>query len=106
MPVQLLYGNNTLEIDDAVRAVRATFPSTDVLVLEGASVPFPDLAEACLTAGLFEPDRLVVVRGLHERVKGKGKDGELEEIKQLLGSIPPTTRLILSSPDMATDHAL
>jgi DNA polymerase III subunit delta len=106
MPVQLLYGDNNLEIDEAVRAIRTTFPSTDALVLDGASVSLPDLSEACLTAGLFDPDRLVVVRGLHERMKGNRKDSELEEIKRLLGSIPPTTTVILSSPGMPAEHVL
>jgi DNA polymerase-3 subunit delta len=106
MPVQLLYGDNALEIDQAVRAVRQTFAGTDALVLDGPTVALSDLAEACLTAGLFDPDRLVVVRNLHERFKGKGKDGDLEEIKRLLGSIPPTTTIILASPGMAADHAL
>lgn len=106
MPVQLLYGDNNLEIDDSVRAVRQTFAGTDALVLDGPSVALSDLAEACLTAGLFDPDRLVVVRDIHQRIKGRAKDGDLEEIKRLLGSIPPTTTIILASPGMPADHAI
>lgn len=104
MPVTLHYGDNVLPIEEAVRAVRETYPSTDALTLDGASVPLSDLSEACLTAGLFDPDRLVVVRGLHDRFKAKSAD--VEEIKRLLGSIPSTTTLILASPGMKEDNAL
>jgi DNA polymerase III subunit delta len=104
MPVTLHYGDNPLEIEAAVRAVRETFESTDAITFEGASVSLPDLSEACLTAGLFDPDRLVVVRDLHERFKGKG--AEVEEIRRLLGSIPPTTTLILASTGMKDDSPL
>jgi DNA polymerase-3 subunit delta len=104
MPVILHYGDNTLEIEAAVRAVRETFESTDALTFDGSAVSLPDLSEACLTAGLFEPDRLVIVRDLHERFKGKG--GDIEEIRRLLGSIPPTTTLILLSPGMKEDNQL
>lgn len=104
MPVTLHFGDNTLEIERAVRAVRDTFQSTDAITFEGGSVSLPDLSEACLTVGLFDPDRLVIVRNLHERSKGKG--GDIEEIRRLLGSIPPTTTLILASPGMKEDNAL
>jgi DNA polymerase-3 subunit delta len=107
VPVQLFYGDNTLEIDEAARAVRQTFQSTDALTFDGAAAPLADLTEACLTAGLFDPDRLVIVRDLHERLKGARKEGgEFEEIKKLLGSLPPTTTLILVSPGMGGDHPL
>jgi DNA polymerase-3 subunit delta len=104
MPVTLHYGDNPLEIERAVRAVKDTFPSTDAVTFEGASVSMPDLSESCLTVGLFDPDRLVVVRSLHDRFKGKG--GDIEEIRRLLGSIPPTTTLILASPGMKEDNLL
>jgi DNA polymerase III subunit delta len=104
MPVILHFGDNSLEIEAAVRAVRETFESTDALALDGAAVSLPDLSEACLTAGLFEPDRLVMVRNLHDRFKSKG--GDVEEIRRLLGSIPPTTTVILASHGMKEDNAL
>jgi DNA polymerase-3 subunit delta len=104
MPVTLHYGDNPLEIEGAVRAVRGTFESTDALTFEGGSVSLAELSEACLTVGLFDPDRLVVVRDLHERFKSKG--GDVDEIRRLLGSIPPTTTLLLASPGMKEDNPL
>lgn len=103
MPVQLYHGDNTVEIDETVRAVRETFESTDAVSLDGPSLDLSDLTEACLTIGLFEPERLTVVRNLHERRKDAG---ELEQIRRLLGSIPPTTTLILVCPGMPADHPL
>ncbi len=104
MPVTLHYGDNPLEIERAVRAVKDTFQSTDAVSFEGGSVSLPDLSQACLTVGLFDPDRLVIVRNLHERFKGKGADNE--ELRRLLGSIPPTTTVILASPGMKEDNLL
>src|SRR3954452_3944881 len=107
MPVQLLFGDNSLEIDEAVRAIRDTFPSTDAIGYDGTTVTLADLSEGCLTVGLFDPDRLVVVRNLHARLKGDRKEGgELDEIKRVLGSIPSTTTVILVCPGMATEHPL
>jgi DNA polymerase-3 subunit delta len=107
LPVQLLFGDNTLELDEAVHAVRRTFPSTDAIAFDGGSAPLSDLTEACLTVGLFDPERLVIVRNLHERIKGSRKEsGEMEEIKRLLGSVPSTTTVMLVSPGMAADHPL
>lgn len=107
MPLQLLFGDNTLEIEEAVRAIGETFASTDAIAFDGATASLSDMTEACLTVGLFDPDRLVLVRNLHERIKGARKDGgDLDEIKRLLGSLPATTTLLLSSPGMPADHAL
>jgi len=104
VPVSLFHGDNTVELEAAVAAVRRSFAGPDAAPLDGSTVPLPDLAEACLTAGLFDPDRLVLVRDLHERIKARGGDGE--EIERLLGSVPPTTTLILISPGMPADHRL
>jgi DNA polymerase III subunit delta len=107
MPVLLFRGDNTLELDEAVHAVREPFQPADVLTYEGAIVPLPNLFEACLTAGLFDPQRLVVVHDLHDRLKGPRKEGgEAAEIKRLLTDIPPTTTLLLVSGDIAAEHPL
>jgi DNA polymerase-3 subunit delta len=107
MPVTLLYGDNHLEIDDAVRAVRQRFDDASILAIEGATVSMPTLAQAWLTAGLFEPERLVIVHGLHQRFKGtKGDSPEVTELRSLLSSLVPTTTVLLLSKDMAADHHL
>ena len=107
MSVLLFHGDNALEIDDAVRAVRVSFERADVLTFDGANAPLPALSEACLTAGLFDPQRLVIVHDLQERFKGARKDGsDAGEVGALLESVPPTTTLLLVSKDMAGDHQL
>jgi DNA polymerase-3 subunit delta len=107
MPLLLFHGDNELEIESALRALRGSFQSADVLTFEGANVSLPALSEACLTAGLFDPQRLVIVHDLHERLKGsRGENGEAEEVGRLLASVSPTTTLLLASKGLATDHRL
>jgi DNA polymerase-3 subunit delta len=103
MPLLLFHGDNELEIDDAIRSTRAAFQSADVLTFE-ATAPLPVLSEACMTAGLFEPERLVLVHDLHERLKAS--TGDAEEIGGLLASVSPTTTLLLVSKGLAADHRL
>jgi DNA polymerase-3 subunit delta len=107
MPVLLFSGDNRLELDEAVRTLRQPFEQADVLTFEGADVPLPTLSEACLTAGLFDPERLVIVQNLHERMKGGQKAGEAsEEVRKVLANLVPTTTLLLVCPDMPPDHQL
>lgn len=107
MPVTLLYGDNHLEIDEGVRAARRPFDPASVLTFEGANLSMPALAQACLTAGLFDPERLVIVHGIHERFKGAKKDSsESAELRTLLASVVPTTTVVLVGKDMAADHSL
>lgn len=105
MPVQLFHGDNLLELGEAVRVLRDRFHPADVLTFEGSDVTLSKLSEACLTAGLFDPDRLVIVRDLHERIKGARKESpELEELTRIMGSVAPTTTLLLISPGLSPDH--
>lgn len=107
MPVTLLYGDNHLEIDDAVRTARRRFDDASILTVEGATVSIPTLAQAWLTAGLFDPERLVIVHALHQRFKGtKGDSAEVTELRTLLASVVPTTTVLLVGKDMAADHYL
>lgn len=107
MPVLLFHGDNILDIDEAVRSVRQPFQAADVLTFDGSGVPLPALAEACLTAGLFDPERLVIVQDLHERSKGGRKTGgDNEELKTILSSVPETTTLLLVCKGMQADHQL
>lgn len=107
MPVTLLYGDNHLEIDDAVQSVRRRFDAPSILTFDGVSVPMSSLAEAWLTAGLFEPERLIIVHGLHQRFKGtKGDSPDVTELRSLLASVVPTTTVLLLGKDMAADHHL
>ncbi|MBV9282614.1 MAG: DNA polymerase III subunit delta [Chloroflexi bacterium] len=106
MPVLLVHGDNALEIDEAVASVRRPFQPADVLTFDGTEASPPSLTEACLTTGLFDPERLVIVHRLHERGKGGRKDADTEAIEALLGDIPPTTTLLLVCKGMAADHQL
>jgi DNA polymerase-3 subunit delta len=107
MPVSLLHGDNLLEIGEALRLTRESFHAADILTFDGVTAPLPALAEACLTAGLFDPERLVIVHNLHERTKGTRKDsGENEELSQIVTAVAPTTTLLLVSPEMKADHQL
>jgi DNA polymerase III subunit delta len=100
MPVILFFGDNTLDIEAAARAVRSRFNDVDTIRYDGATVGLPELAQTCQTVGLFDPERLVVVRNLHERIKGARKEGESEAIRRFLGNVAPTTTLLLLSPEM------
>ncbi len=107
MSVLLLLGDNSVEIDEAVRALRDRFERSDVLTFDGSNVPLPVLSQACLTAGLFDPERLVIAENLHERLKGPQKEsGEITELRGLFQAIPPTTTLLLLSKEMPQDHQL
>lgn len=106
MPVHILFGDNLLEMDEAQGAIRRPFESADVLTFDGRDVPLPVLSEAALTAGLFSPERLVIVHDLHERIKGRGKDGELDEFRSLFGSVPDTTTLLLVDREITAEHPL
>lgn len=107
MTVTLVYGDNQIEIDDALHRMRAPFNQADILTYDGALVALGTLSEACLTAGLFEPERLVIVRDLQERMKGTKKEpGETEEILSILSGVAPTTTLLLLSPGMPADNPL
>lgn len=106
MPVLLFHGDNTLEIDEAVRDVRTRFAPESTSLLDGSSVSLPALSEAAMTVGLFDPERLVVVTDLHERLKGRKEGEEGAAIRTLLGAVPPSTTLVLVSREMKADHAL
>lgn len=107
MPVILFHGDNLLEIGDAVRKARAPFHPADIITLDGPTAQLSTLAEASLTAGLFDPERLVIVHQLHDRFKGSRKDGpESAEIERLFTRVAPTTTLLLVADDMPPDHQL
>jgi DNA polymerase-3 subunit delta len=105
MPLFLFHGDNDLEIEEAVRALRGRFNPADVLTYDGADAPLGDLSAATRTAGLFDPERLVIVHNLHERLKGN-RPAESETVAALIDAIAPTTTLLLASTGMAGDHAL
>ncbi|HZS94768.1 MAG TPA: DNA polymerase III subunit delta [Chloroflexota bacterium] len=104
MPIQLLFGDDDVAIDEALTTLRSRFDSADVISFDGASLAPGALAEACLTAGLFAAERLVIVRGLHERVR-KGSD-EAKVLEDIVGDVPPTTTLALVERGMAADHVI
>jgi DNA polymerase-3 subunit delta len=107
MALLLFHGDNVLEMGEAARAVRERFNPADVLTFEGATVPVADLSQACLTAGLFDPERLVMVHDLHERLKSVRKAAsEDEELMNSLTSVAPTTTLLLLSSEPLDDHPL
>lgn len=107
MPLTLIHGDNQIEIDDAVRSLRGRFNDADILTFDGATAPLGALSEACLTAGLFDPERLVIVHDLHERFKaGRKESGEADEIRAILSSVVPTTTLVLLSPGMPAESPL
>ncbi len=107
MPVTLLFGDNQIEIDDALRKIRTAYNSADVLTFEGATADLSALSEACRTAGLFDPERLILVHNLHARVKGGKKEGgDVEEIRRILQDVAPTTALTLLSPGMTGDNLM
>ena len=107
MPILLLHGNNSLEIDEAARAVRQSFQQAGVLTFEGPDVSFSTLSEACLTAGLFDLERLVIVHNLQARLKGARQGGaEAQELASLFSAVPDSTTLLLICRDMEADHPL
>lgn len=107
MPLVLIHGDNIVAVDAAIQAVRALFNEADVVTLDGPTMPLPLLSEASRTAGLFDPERLVIVNALHERMKSTKKgDAEAEEIRIILASVAPTTTLLLVGREMPPDHAL
>jgi DNA polymerase-3 subunit delta len=107
MTLILFHGDNALELGEAARAIRERFNPADVLTFDGASVSLPDLSEACLTAGLFDPERLVIVHDLQERLKSTRKAApDDEELMNVLSDVAPTTTLLLLSSDALDDHQL
>jgi DNA polymerase III subunit delta len=106
MPVTLLYGDNALEIEAAAHSVRAKFSEVDTILYDGATVSLAELSQTCQTVGLFDPERLVVVRGLEGRLKGGKKGVETDELRRTLASVAPTTTLLLLSPEMDDKNGL
>jgi DNA polymerase-3 subunit delta len=106
MPVILYFGDNALEIDAAAHAVRHNFSEVDTTLYEGAAVSLAELSQTCQTVGLFDPERLVVVRGLESRLKGGRKGVEHDELRRILASVAPTTTLLLLSPEMDEKNQL
>src|SRR5947209_19970518 len=105
MPLFLFHGDNDLEIEEAVRALRGRFNPADVLTYDGADTPLGEISAAARTAGLFDPERLVIVERLHDRLKGNRAASESAAVAPVLEAIAPTTTLLLSSPGAASDHA-
>lgn len=107
MPLLLLHGDNSVEIGEAVRAARQPFHPADILTYDGATAPLAALAEASRTAGLFDPQRLVIVHNVHERSKGARRDtGSQAEIEEILTNVAPSTTLLLVCAGMQADHVL
>ncbi|MGH2442253.1 MAG: DNA polymerase III subunit delta [Chloroflexota bacterium] len=96
MPLTLFFGDNALEMTEATARERATFEPADVLTFDGSVAPVPAIVEACLTAGLFSPRRLVIVRNLHTS-KALAKEEAGDSVLRLLTSLAPTTTLLLVS---------
>jgi DNA polymerase-3 subunit delta len=106
MALLLFYGDNRLELGEAVREVRRAFNLADVITFDGRDVPLPALSAACRTAGLFDPERLIIVQDLHERLKGARKGYDQAEIEAILAEAAPTTSLLLACHGMPGNHAL
>ncbi|HCF99130.1 MAG TPA: DNA polymerase III subunit delta [Chloroflexi bacterium] len=101
MPLILYYGDNALEVQAAAGLVRARFNEVDTSLFDGASVVLSELAQASRTVGLFDPQRLLVVRNIEERLKATRKENApLEEIREVLASVAPTTTVLLVSGDL------
>lgn len=107
MPLLLYYGDNTLAMSEAVAVLRQEFHPADTLTFDAPSTPLAAIREACLTAGLFATQRLVIVRQLHERIKGRAKENaEAAHIADTIAGVAPTTTLLLLSRDLKSDNAL
>lgn len=106
MPVILFHGDNSVELDEAFRDRRASFAAESTTFFDGSSTSLATLAEATRTVGLFDPDRLIIVTDLHERLKGRKVSPEAEEIRSLLSAVPASTTLLLVARDINGDHAL
>jgi DNA polymerase-3 subunit delta len=101
MPLLLYHGDNELEIGAAAQAVRRRFNQVDTSLYDGRSVSLVELGQATRTVGLFDPERLIVVRNLEEQLKTTRKDNPaIEEVRGLLESIAPTTTILLLSGDL------
>jgi DNA polymerase-3 subunit delta len=107
MPLLLYYGDNELEISAAAQAVRQRFNEIDVSLFDGRGVSLLELGQATRTVGLFDPERLIVVRNLEEQLKSTRKDGGAsEEVRELLEAVAPTTTVLLLSGELDERSAL
>jgi len=107
VPLLLLLGDSTVEIETELRAVRARFHPADVVTIDVGEGPLSAVAEAAATAGLFDPERLVIVHGLQLKLKGlKAEAPEADDYRRLLSAIAPTTTLLLLAPGIKEDHVL
>lgn len=116
--ILLLHGEDDFLRGQALRQYRAALgdaasATMNSVLLEGDSLSLAHLVEACNSLPFLGEARLVVVRGLSQRLEGKRrkKGSSTEEFRarlaEYLPQVPPTTRLILDEDrTLDDDHPL
>ncbi|MGH2448197.1 MAG: DNA polymerase III subunit delta [Chloroflexota bacterium] len=104
MPTLLFYGDNRLELDEALHTLRDRLDEVDAVSLD-PDVALSELAAASQTAGLFAARRLITVRGLHKRWRTI-TDEVAADLRPVLENVAETTTLLLREDGMRGDHAL
>lgn len=103
--VYLLHGQNSVNLDERLRALLASLDTTGVgtTTIDLTSSSLDNVANSCHAAPFFGGGRVVVLRGVSASSgKGSKRGGTTIEWKELLPVIeqsPPTTSILLRADD-------
>jgi DNA polymerase-3 subunit delta len=104
--LRLFYGDDRVSMDAAVAQYAGSGGESaavmNVIRLDGATVDLGELAGVCRVMPFFGGSRVVVVRGLKDRLQGAAKK-DREELLAALADLPPTTELLVVEPDLSDD---
>ena len=119
----ILYGSDEFSLREELERIKEGLGDREALasnttVFEGKQVGFNQLMDACMTMPFLGSHRLVIVEGLLERFSGEGdglegevkkkgkKDiGEWKGLKDRVGSMAPSTVLVLIEGDVNKNSA-
>ncbi len=101
--LRLLYGDDRVSMDAAVTkmATQAGDSATvmNVVRFDGASADLTEVAVAARSLPFFGGSRVIVVRGLGDRLKGAAKD-DRSAMLAALEDLPPSTEMLVVEPDL------
>jgi DNA polymerase III delta subunit len=112
--LHLLYGPDDYTVTTEAQALIAHLAGGDsgaVVRLDGATVTWAALQEACLTMPLFAPAQVVLARGLLGAWTGRGEGGKVAasrpspaELAAFVRGMPDAAHLILLEGDLAANN--
>lgn len=101
--LRLLYGDDRVSMDDAVKSMTSQAGDSasvmNVLRFDASSADLAEVATAARSLPFFGGTRVIVVRGLGDRLKGAAKSDRTAFLAAV-EDLPPSTEMLVVEPDL------